>query len=504
MSVASMAGYLANSGGGGGQSSYYKDFNLSGPTTITQSGDPTTLFDIPVPSAGTYLITTFLTLQSYVLNGEEYDTAAYINTADIAVIYNDNAPTVINNQTFLSGSTTAQCIIQTSGIFVSTGTGSLLISVNIAVTGDASHYNVILNDEFTPQVQIASIITGSGGGGGDGTFDIVTIGDTNTVELSCNDTGVLDVNNLITYTVNLVSESDAEVNVILSCEDNKVLNVPNISVTETGITFPDGKTQTIAYEGGGDAITLTAGAGIGITEEPQNTYTITNTGAGAEITLVQGAGIGIVEEPLNTYTISNTGGGGDVNTLTQGAGIVITPGENGDYTIANDGVLALTQGTGIEITGSKDNYTITNTINAADFLTTAAASNTYETITNANTTFETKTAAAAAFQPIGNYITSPYSNYMFFATYSTPTTFTPGTFKQIVFSPNPSFGYNSTETFEIIAVPVYSQGSLPMTVFSITYGQSGSNKGAVYIDIQNNNDVSSTVNSVIAYAFRII
>ena len=59
MSVASMAGYLANSGGGGGQSSYYKDFNLSDPTTITQSGDPTMLFDIPVPSAGTYLITTF-------------------------------------------------------------------------------------------------------------------------------------------------------------------------------------------------------------------------------------------------------------------------------------------------------------------------------------------------------------------------------------------------------------------------------------------------------------
>ena len=35
---------------------------------------------------------------------------------------------------------------------------------------------MILNDESTPQVQIASIITGSGGG--DGTFETVTIGDT--------------------------------------------------------------------------------------------------------------------------------------------------------------------------------------------------------------------------------------------------------------------------------------------------------------------------------------
>lgn len=170
MSVASMAGYLANSGGGGGQSSYYKAYSIDTPSAYTPSDDELKLFEIQVPPTGTYLITTFLTIQSSTQDGEsgEYDPIGVVETADVIVVYSSNiSPYIfINGQTYLSGSTTPQCNIQTSGVFVSDGTGTLIISVKVAVSGGATVYNVLLlpDEHSSPQVQIAGL-TGSGGGG---------------------------------------------------------------------------------------------------------------------------------------------------------------------------------------------------------------------------------------------------------------------------------------------------------------------------------------------------
>jgi hypothetical protein len=449
MSVASMAGYLANSGGGGGQSSYYKDFSNSGPSTIIPGGELTTLFDIQVPSAGTYLITTFLTLQSYVLNETgEYETAPIINTAAAYVLYQDNGYTLINDQTFVSGSTTPECIIQTSGIFVSTGTGNLLINVKVAVTGDATHYNVILNDEFTPQVQIASIITGSGGGGGDGTFDIVTIGDTKTVELSCT--------------------------------EDEVLSVANINVTESGggITFPNGSKQTIAYEGGGSGNTFD---NITIGSDPKQVvlscdasdiltvdgiYTegveIKNDSGGSAYLTCTDDKVLLVDDVVvatqtyvattyqtqagmtNYYTSTQADGlfqsltdmanysttaianglyqsltdmanysttaianglyapiNSGVTSLTAGTGIGVDT-STGVVTISNTGVAALTAGAGITITGTNDNKTITN-ISSAPVITTYNLP-TELALTPVNTPIELMNEGTAFIPLAGTYI----------------------------------------------------------------------------------------------------
>ena len=53
-------------------------------------------------------------------------------------------------------------------------------------------------------------------------------------------------------------------------------------------------------------------------------------------------------------------GGGSVNDVIGGTGISVTANSFGDYTINNDGVLDLTAGSGIEITETAGNYTITN------------------------------------------------------------------------------------------------------------------------------------------------
>jgi hypothetical protein len=55
------------------------------------------------------------------------------------------------------------------------------------------------------------------------------------------------------------------------------------------------------------------------------------------------------------------GGGGSVNDVLGGTGITVTADSFGDYTVDNDGVLELTPGTNITITGTKSNYTINST-----------------------------------------------------------------------------------------------------------------------------------------------
>ena len=243
-------------------------------------------------------------------------------------------------------------------------------------------------------------------------------GDTR-VKLTCITDDTLDIHNLVTYTVQLTNETTTTESVLLNCEVDNTLSVGNIKISDTGITFADNSVQITAYTGGGDGNvfeTVTIGASgtqailsctdddvlsvtniiitdAGITFPDGKTQTIAYEGGGAAITLAAGAGISIVEDPQLTYTITNTGGGGGgaVNGIVAGTGI----------TVDDDG-----QGV----------FTINNTVNAADFLTTTDAASTYETIANANNTFETKTAAANTFQTIANmsnYSTTTQANLLY-------------------------------------------------------------------------------------------
>ena len=159
---------------------------------------------------------------------------------------------------------------------------------------------------------LAGYLNNGGGGGGD-TFEKIYIGESGIdVELSCainnklnvlgmtttgvdiyNNAGdarvkltclndnVLDVNNMITYTVEIVNENTSSDTVILNCESDNTLSIGNLKIADTGITFPDGTTQTVAYTGGGGGgavDSIIAGDGISIT--PSNgtgNVTITST-----------------------------------------------------------------------------------------------------------------------------------------------------------------------------------------------------------------------------------
>lgn len=136
------------------------------------------------------------------------------------------------------------------------------------------------------------------------------------------------------------------------------------------------------------------------------------------------------------------GGGGSVNDIIAGEGIIVTSDSFGDYTVDNDGVIELTAGAGISVTGTKNNYTITNTggggggvtsiiagngisvdantgdvtvtsdVNPADYYTTTQSDALFQTLADmAN--YSTTAVANGLYQAIGNYLIpsslNPYS-----------------------------------------------------------------------------------------------
>ena len=103
-----------------------------------------------------------------------------------------------------------------------------------------------------------------------------------------------------------------------------------------------GQNNLVAEPGGSDILNVTAGSGITITtNESTDTLTIANNGV-IDIT----AGSGMLVSGTGTKTVSNDG----VLDLSSGAGISIT-GTKSNYSIANTGVLAVTTfgGSGITI-----------------------------------------------------------------------------------------------------------------------------------------------------------
>jgi hypothetical protein len=153
MSVASMAGYLAN---GGGQSTY-KTVTIGDQTPLTMVNTSTILFNIGeiIQPAGVYIVNTFIYLQSY--NAEDNE-AGVINSSQVIVGYIpvDGDQKFINNQIYIG--TESQVFIQTSGIFVSDGTGSLVVTANVLTASDgATQYNVKIAPNISPIVQLVKI-----------------------------------------------------------------------------------------------------------------------------------------------------------------------------------------------------------------------------------------------------------------------------------------------------------------------------------------------------------
>ena len=127
----------------------------------------------------------------------------------------------------------------------------------------------------------------------------------------------------------------------------------------------------------------------------------TSDGSSGYVLTTNGAGTVTWEAATSTLDISGDSGTGSVNLLTQtldiagGAGISTTA-SGQTITINNTGVLALTQGTDISISGSKSNYTISDTSTLQSVTTRGSSTTNAIRFTNANATNGAATGGAVA------------------------------------------------------------------------------------------------------------
>jgi len=143
------------------------------------------------------------------------------------------------------------------------------------------------------------------------------------------------------------------------------------------LKFADGTTQTTAATGGGGSGTVTSvgfTAGTGITVGGTNpittsgTVTITNSAPDQVVTMTDGTGIDVTGT-YPSFTITNTAPDQTV-VLTDGTGIDVT-GTYPSFTITNtapDQTVTLTEGAGIDITGTYPSFTIASDIDPSVFV----------------------------------------------------------------------------------------------------------------------------------------
>lgn len=161
--------------------------------------------------------------------------------------------------------------------------------------------------------------------------------------------------------------------------------------------------------GGGGVDNIIGSDGIDAEQTSTGVFTITNTGI---LTLTEGTNITITGTNGN-LTINSTGGGGIVNDVTGGTGISVTetPSGSGTFEIENVGVLSLTGGDGIDVDFNTGDINISSTVNPADYYTIANADATFQTQADM-ASYSTTTQANALYQPIGNYQTvAAMANY---------------------------------------------------------------------------------------------
>ncbi len=154
-------------------------------------------------------------------------------------------------------------------------------------------------------------------------------------------------------------------------------------LTITGSSSP----YTLDISGSSNDINFASGTGISLSESPANTLVITNSSPDQTVVLNNGTGIS-VSGTYPTFTITNsapnvttdltfTGAsspytlnssdGTDV-TIAQGTGITLSRSSN-ELTITNsapDQTVSLSEGTGIDVTGTYPNFTIASTVTNTD------------------------------------------------------------------------------------------------------------------------------------------
>ena len=108
-----------------------------------------------VPPQGTYLVNSFLSFESYNAND---DPGAYITGVTISIKYvTGEYQTDINDQVYQTNNV-QNFNVQTSGIFTSDGTGSLIVFGNITTMSEnGTQYNIINFVNAIPQIQIVKI-----------------------------------------------------------------------------------------------------------------------------------------------------------------------------------------------------------------------------------------------------------------------------------------------------------------------------------------------------------
>jgi hypothetical protein len=160
-----------------------------------------------------------------------------------------------------------------------------------------------------------------------------------------------------------------------------VVNTDEQTLTLTG-TSP----YTIDISGSASDIVVQAGTGVTLSESPANTLIITNSSPDQTVSLSNGTGISVTgtypsftitnSSPNVTTDLTLTGSGpytlnssdGTDVTFTQGTGMTLVRSSN-DLTVTNaapDQTVVLTDGTGISVTGTYPNFTITNTVTNTD------------------------------------------------------------------------------------------------------------------------------------------
>ena len=169
----------------------------------------------------------------------------------------------------------------------------------------------------------------------------------------------------------------------------------------------------ISSGGGGGVDDIVGGDGIDAEETSTGVFTITNTGV---LALTEGSNITITGTNGN-LTINSTGGGGGVDSVTAGTGISVTetPSGSGTFEIENIGVLSLTAGDGINLDFTTGDITVSSTVDPADYYTIDNADATFQTQTGMGS-YSTTTEANGLYQPIGSYQTTAAM-----ASYSTTT-----------------------------------------------------------------------------------